>query len=154
MGTATGWNHPAQISWSLVTHWPTLLRGKCCHLMTSSWYCMVRGFVAIRGLLIFQQESPIYYNHVKYIYWFAIFSWVYIHSPQPNEWFKCRIDIISIHYLTPSFTHWGRVMHLRVRELGRHCFRLWIFVRRAGLMRSQQDFEWWWSVPLSSASLY
>ena len=27
-------------------------------------------------------------------------------------------------------------------------------VRRAGLMRSQQDFEWWWSVPLSSASLY
>ena len=24
MGTATGWNHPAQISWSLVTHWPTL----------------------------------------------------------------------------------------------------------------------------------
>ena len=25
MGTATGWNHPAQISWSLVTHWPTLL---------------------------------------------------------------------------------------------------------------------------------
>ena len=26
MGTATGWNHPAQISWNLVTHWPTLLR--------------------------------------------------------------------------------------------------------------------------------
>ena len=25
MGTATGWNHPAQISRSLVTHWPTLL---------------------------------------------------------------------------------------------------------------------------------
>ena len=24
MGTATGWNHPAQISRSLVTHWPTL----------------------------------------------------------------------------------------------------------------------------------
>ena len=25
MGTTTGWNHhPAQISWSLVTHWPTL----------------------------------------------------------------------------------------------------------------------------------
>ena len=33
---------------------------------------------------------------------------------------------------------------------------LWVLVivRRAGLMRSQQDFEWWWSVPLSSASLY
>ena len=29
-----------------------------------------------------------------------------------------------------------------------------LIVRRAGLMRSQQDFEWWWSVPLSSASLY
>ena len=29
-----------------------------------------------------------------------------------------------------------------------------IIVRRAGLMRLQQDFEWWWSVPLSSASLY
>ena len=27
-------------------------------------------------------------------------------------------------------------------------------VRRAGLLWSQQDFEWWWSVPLSSASLY
>ena len=26
MGTATGWNHPAQISRSLVTHWPTLLQ--------------------------------------------------------------------------------------------------------------------------------
>ena len=31
-------------------------------------------------------------------------------------------------------------------------FRL--FVRRAGLLWSQQDFEWLWSVPLSSASLY
>ena len=29
-----------------------------------------------------------------------------------------------------------------------------IVVRRAGLLWSQQDFEWWWSVPLSSASLY
>ena len=29
-----------------------------------------------------------------------------------------------------------------------------VFVRRAGLIWSQQDFEWWWSVPLSSASLY
>ena len=27
-------------------------------------------------------------------------------------------------------------------------------VRRAGLIWSHQDFEWWWSVPLSSASLY
>ena len=27
-------------------------------------------------------------------------------------------------------------------------------VRRAGLIWSQRDFEWWWSVPLSSASLY
>ena len=27
-------------------------------------------------------------------------------------------------------------------------------VRRAGLLWSQQDFEWLWSVPLSSASLY
>ena len=26
-----------------------------------------------------------------------------------------------------------------------------LIVQRAGLMRSQQDFEWWWSVPLSSA---
>ena len=30
----------------------------------------------------------------------------------------------------------------------------WLIVRRVGLMRSQQDFEWWWSVPLSCASLY
>ena len=29
-----------------------------------------------------------------------------------------------------------------------------IIVRRAGLLWSQQDFEWLWSVPLSSASLY
>ena len=29
-----------------------------------------------------------------------------------------------------------------------------LIVRRAGLLWSQQDFEWWWSVPLSSASLY
>ena len=29
-----------------------------------------------------------------------------------------------------------------------------LFVRRAGLLWSQQDFEWLWSVPLSSASLY
>ena len=33
-------------------------------------------------------------------------------------------------------------------------FSLTLFVRRAGLIWSQQDFEWWWSVPLSSASLY
>ena len=24
MGTTTGWNHPAQTSWSFVTHWPTI----------------------------------------------------------------------------------------------------------------------------------
>ena len=29
-----------------------------------------------------------------------------------------------------------------------------IIVRRAGLLWSQQDFEWLWSVALSSASLY
>ena len=29
-----------------------------------------------------------------------------------------------------------------------------VIVRRAGFLWSQQDFEWWWSVPLSSASLY
>ena len=29
-----------------------------------------------------------------------------------------------------------------------------LIIRRAGLLWSQQDFEWWWSVPLSSASLY
>ena len=29
-----------------------------------------------------------------------------------------------------------------------------LIVRRAGLLWSQQDFEWWWSVLLSSASLY
>ena len=29
-----------------------------------------------------------------------------------------------------------------------------VIVRRAGLLWSQQDFEWLWSVPLSSASLY
>ena len=29
-----------------------------------------------------------------------------------------------------------------------------LIVRRAGLFWSQQDFEWWWSVPLSSASPY
>ena len=30
----------------------------------------------------------------------------------------------------------------------------WVFiVRHAGLIWSQQDFEWWWSVPLSSASV-
>ena len=38
------------------------------------------------------------------------------------------------------------------------CFVLLCFVvvvvRRAGLLWSQQDFEWLWSVPLSSASLY
>ena len=27
-------------------------------------------------------------------------------------------------------------------------WQLWIFVRRAGLLWSQQDFEWRWSVPL------
>ena len=29
-----------------------------------------------------------------------------------------------------------------------------VIVRLAGLLWSQQDFEWWWSVPLSSALLY
>ena len=29
-----------------------------------------------------------------------------------------------------------------------------VIVRRAGLLWLQQDFEWWWSVPLPSASLY
>ena len=29
-----------------------------------------------------------------------------------------------------------------------------VIVRRAGLIWWQQDFEWWWSVPLSSASLH
>ena len=39
-------------------------------------------------------------------------------------------------------------------RLQTHARPRFFFVRRAGLMRSQQDFEWWWSVPLSSASLY
>ena len=37
-----------------------------------------------------------------------------------------------------------------------HFAKVWthsFIVRRAGLLWSQQDFEWWWSVPLSSASL-
>ena len=43
--------------------------------------------------------------------------------------------------------------------VGGNCKYLWsslpsVIVRHAGLMRSQQDFEWWWSVPLSSALLY
>ena len=50
-------------------------------------------------------------------------------------------------------------------SLGFHCpacrtsliaTRFWVvmIVRRAGLLWSQQNFEWLWSVPLSSASLY
>ena len=42
---------------------------------------------------------------------------------------------------------------LLVSRLSEHCC-LSVFVRRAGLLWSQQDFEWLWSVPLSSASLY
>ena len=33
---------------------------------------------------------------------------------------------------------YGRVVHVRCQ----------VVVRRAGLLWSQQDFEWWWSVPL------
>ena len=47
---------------------------------------------------------------------------------------------------------------LRIHSEASCCFPLYIvqifIVRRAGLLWSQQDFEWWWSVPLSSATLY
>ena len=42
---------------------------------------------------------------------------------------------------------------LTLHGLVLHTMRHFI-VRRAGLLWSQQDFEWLWSVPLSSASLY
>ena len=41
-----------------------------------------------------------------------------------------------------------------LKVLARRSFNTYFIVRRAGLLWSQQDFEWLWSVPLSSASLY
>ena len=72
---------------------------------------------------------------------------------------------------TSKLTHWNRVMYICVGKLTvigsdnglSPCRRqaiIWtnteilLIVRRAGLLLSQQDFEWLWSVPLSSASLY
>ena len=43
---------------------------------------------------------------------------------------------------------------LWLTRMWRHQPRSFLIVRRAGLLWSQQDFEWLWSVPLSSASLY
>ena len=45
----------------------------------------------------------------------------------------------------------------RVQEISSaisNCITWPVIVRRAGLLWSQLDFEWLWSVPLSSASLY
>ena len=81
MGTATGWNHPAPISRSLVTHWPTLF---CIHV-----------------------------EHVQYVK-------------------SCYMIL---------FWKWPRT---DIQFLGQSPF----IVRRAGLLWSQQDFEWRWSVPL------
>ena len=44
MRTATGWNHPAQILWSLVTHWPTLL-----HTAFLGWF----------SFDLFQSQAPL-----------------------------------------------------------------------------------------------
>ena len=49
---------------------------------------------------------------------------------------------------TPSYGYRNPIINLRSDD------RLKFIVRRVGLIWSQQDFEWWWSVPLSSASLY
>ena len=82
--------------------------------------------------------------------------------------------------LVPWFSRWGHLRNLIITILKQsrkmwlntshnsdvtmttmasqiNCSRLFvqpIVVRRAGLLWSQQDFEWLWSVPLSSASLY
>ena len=57
-----------------------------------------------------------------------------------------------------SFIKLQQLLHL-ILEMDsnfiQHLTGSWlIIVRRAGLLRSQQDFEWLWSVPLSSTSLY
>ena len=57
-----------------------------------------------------------------------------------------------------AFPHHGVIMTTNDKQnlgaAGLPTLHTHIFVRRAGLLWSQQDFEWLWSVPLSSASLY
>ena len=57
-----------------------------------------------------------------------------------------------------SLIRWSQMSMERWRYLNTYIttvkYLTQFIVRRAGLLWSQQDFEWWWSVPLSSASLY
>ena len=71
--------------------------------------------------------------------------WPGTHKTRPPGSVTKKNHLCSTKFTTIIF-QWHSGMHIRPIT---H-----FIVRRAGLIWSQQDFEWWWSVPLSSASLY
>ena len=75
-----------------------------------------------------------------------------------NDWQHQAITWTSVHLQSVKFYGFDKRKVLR-KCLGYHCpacrttlvatrFRVAVIVRRAGLLWSQQDFEWRWSVPL------
>ena len=103
MGTATGWNHPAQISWSLVTHWPSLLwvNGIQEHLCVTH-----KGFVAHTCVSELGRHK-----------WFiAYFSW----SPHPSQCLTSeplgtKRSYCIKHILQISSTEWIQLLLFKVQ---------------------------------------
>ena len=76
----------------------------------------------------------------------------------PDQWHSIKTNIISM-WCTSRICTWSNSIHYLHAAFGWHnqeawnavshvCGWLWIIVRRAGLLWSQQDFEWRLSVPL------
>ena len=69
---------------------------------------------------------------------------------QSHYWIQIKsMFLFNIWLVRRHYSKW----RVRCREITRH-LQSYVVVRCAGLLWSQQDFEWLWSVPLSSASLY
>ena len=68
----------------------------------------------------------------------------------------CLFLNIDMAWVVKFFLHWRQVVYTMTGEWWCHggTRRQGIFVQRAGLMRSQQDPEMWWSVPFTCAWLY
>ena len=76
-----------------------------------------------------------------------------------NRDFSYPCKVIYQHAASNSYLDLGRKTKHTSFQVNHSVYLDWcsfhcLFVRRAGLLWSQQDFEWLWSVPLSSASLY
>ena len=148
MGTATGWNHPAQISRSLVTHWPTLFPLQADNNHTWIWsisallYSVVtlwhfRKLIITQGIIIYGNWLVLVNSIMKYLGFKlkrTIQSWVFplqlLHKTLCRETFGLHLT-----YETHSFDRlfiWEAI-HFML-QLSKHCGLLtqyiatWIWV--------------------------